>query len=78
MQRLPSGVRSLTFFLSKSPELMEESSGNFFIKRSVCVPLPTPGAPTNIMRAARDNRGDAMADVCNTIRCFRDHCNGRC
>ena len=32
---------------------MEESSEKRFIKRSVCVPLPTPGAPTNIILAAR-------------------------
>lgn len=59
-QQLPRGVRSLTFFLSKSPELMEERSVNFFIKRSVCVPLPTPGAPTRIRRAALESCGKAM------------------
>jgi hypothetical protein len=50
---LPRGVRSLTFFLNKSPELIEASSGNFLMRRSVWVPLPTPGAPTRIIRAAR-------------------------
>jgi hypothetical protein len=39
---------------------MEERSVNFFIKRSVCVPLPTPGAPTRIRRAAFDSCGKAM------------------
>lgn len=33
---------------------------NFFIKRSVCVPLPTPGAPTRIRRAALESCGKAM------------------
>lgn len=51
-QNIPSGVRSLTFFRNKSPELIEDNSGKRFIKRSVCVPLPTPGAPTRIIRAA--------------------------
>lgn len=31
---------------------MELSWGKRFIRRSVCVPLPTPGAPTRMTRAA--------------------------
>jgi hypothetical protein len=42
---------------------MEESSGNFFIKRSVWVPLPTPGAPTRIIRAALESFWTVM--VCD-------------
>ena len=34
---------------------MDESCGNLFIKRSVCVPFPTPGAPTSITRAALES-----------------------
>jgi hypothetical protein len=34
---------------------MAESSVNLFIKRSVWVPLPTPGAPTSMILAALDN-----------------------
>lgn len=63
MWNVPSGVRSLTFFLSRSPELIEDTSGNFFIRRSVCVPLPTPGAPTRMMRAALVSAGTAMIKV---------------
>jgi hypothetical protein len=57
---VPSGVRSLTFFLSRSPELIDESSENLFIKRSVCVPFPTPGAPTSMILAAFANLGAAI------------------
>ena len=32
---------------------MAESWGKRFMRRSAWVPLPTPGAPTRIMRAAR-------------------------
>ena len=32
---------------------MAESSGKRFIRRSACVPFPTPGAPTKMIRAAR-------------------------
>jgi hypothetical protein len=60
---IPRGVRSLTFFLSRSPELIDASCGNFFIKRSVCVPFPTPGAPTRITRAALDNCGAAIVEA---------------
>ena len=31
---------------------MADSWGNLFKRRSACVPFPTPGAPTNMMRAA--------------------------
>lgn len=57
---IPKGVLSLTFFLSKSPELMDDSWGNRFINRSVWVPLPTPGAPTKIILAALDSCGTAI------------------
>lgn len=49
---VPSGVLFRTFSRNKSPELMDASSGNRVKRRSVWVPLPTPGAPTRIMRAA--------------------------
>lgn len=54
-ESVPRGVRSLTFFLSKSPELMDDNWGKRLIKRSVCVPFPTPGAPTRMIRAARES-----------------------
>jgi hypothetical protein len=46
---IPRGVRSRTFFLSRSPELMDESSGNFFIKRSVCVPFLTVAGGKSVL-----------------------------
>ena len=49
---VPKGVLLRTLSRNKSPELIDDNSGNRFIKRSVCVPLPTPGAPTSIIRAA--------------------------
>jgi hypothetical protein len=52
---IPRGVRSLTFFLRRSPELIDDNSGKRFIKRSVCVPLPAPGAPTSIILAALES-----------------------
>jgi hypothetical protein len=61
---IPRGVRSLTFFLSRSPELIDESSENLFIKRSVCVPFPTPGAPTSMILAAFANlETDMIVDM---------------
>jgi hypothetical protein len=53
-RNIPRGVRSLTFFLKRSPELIEDNSGKRFIRRSVCVPFPTPGAPTRMILAARE------------------------
>jgi hypothetical protein len=53
-QSVPRGVRSLTFFLKRSPELIEDNCGKRFIRRSVCVPFPTPGAPTRMILAARE------------------------
>src|SRR5579862_5838515 len=50
----PSGVLARTFSRSRSPELMADSWGNFSKSRFVCVPLPTPGAPTRMIRAARE------------------------
>ena len=35
---------------------MADSCGNRCMSRSACVPLPTPGAPTRITRAARLRR----------------------
>lgn len=49
---IPNGVFFLTFSLSKSPLLMAAICGNRASNRSVCVPFPTPGAPTRMMRAA--------------------------
>ena len=49
---VPKGVLLRTLSRNKPPELIDDNSGNRFIKRSVCVPLPTPGAPTSIIRAA--------------------------
>ena len=51
----PNGVLFRTALRSRSPELTAESWGNRFMRRSACVPLPTPGAPTRIIRAARLN-----------------------
>jgi hypothetical protein len=34
---------------------MDDNSGKRFIKRSVCVPFPTPGAPTSIILAALES-----------------------
>lgn len=68
-KRVPAGVRSLTFFLSRSPELSCSISGNCCIKRSLCVPLPTPGAPTRMIRAAFASLGSAMA--CRACRACR-------
>ena len=50
---IPNGVLLRTALRRRSPELTEESWGNLFIRRSACVPLPTPGAPTKMTRAAR-------------------------
>ena len=52
---MPNGVLLRTAFLKRSPELRAESWGNLFMRRSACVPLPTPGAPTSMIRAARLN-----------------------
>lgn len=52
---IPNGVLLRTAFLKRSPELRAESWGNLFMRRSACVPLPTPGAPTSMIRAARLN-----------------------
>ena len=52
---IPNGVLLRTAFLKRSPELSAESWGNLFMRRSACVPLPTPGAPTSMIRAARLN-----------------------
>lgn len=49
---VPKGVRLRTLSLNRSPELIEASWGNRLSMRSDCVPLPTPGAPMRIMRAA--------------------------
>jgi hypothetical protein len=49
---VPRGVLFLTLSLSRSPELMAESWGKRRRSRSDCVPLPTPGAPMRITRAA--------------------------
>lgn len=48
----PRRVLSLTLSRNKSPVLMEANWGYRRMSRSLCVPLPTPGAPTNIIRAA--------------------------
>lgn len=54
-QFLPRGVLSLTLSLNKSPVLIEANCGYLRMSRSVCVPFPTPGAPTKITRAASFN-----------------------
>jgi hypothetical protein len=51
----PRGVLSRTFLRRRSPELMDDSCGNLCIKRSVCVPFPTPGAPTSMILAALES-----------------------
>jgi hypothetical protein len=43
---------------------MDARSGNRFMRRSVCVPLPTPGAPTRMTRAARDRLWRDMVAEC--------------
>lgn len=48
----PRGVLLRTFSRRRSPELMEDNWGKRWIRRSVCVPFPTPGAPTRMIRAA--------------------------
>lgn len=48
----PRGVLFFTLSRSKSPELIAESWGKRWRSRSACVPFPTPGAPTRMMRAA--------------------------
>lgn len=58
----PNGVLFRTALRSRSPELTAESWGNRFMRRSACVPLPTPGAPTRIIRAARLNSFVAIAE----------------
>lgn len=52
---VPSGVEFRTALRRRSPELTAESWGNRFMRRSAWVPLPTPGAPTSMIRAARLN-----------------------
>jgi len=49
---IPKGVWFLTLSRRRSPEDIAESWGNRWRSRSACVPFPTPGAPTRIMRAA--------------------------
>jgi hypothetical protein len=49
---------------------MDESSVNLFIKRSVCVPFPTPGAPTSMILAALANLGATM--VVNVLNMAAD------
>lgn len=49
---LPRGVLRRTFSRSKSPELMEANCGKRASSLSDCVPFPTPGAPTRMIRAA--------------------------
>lgn len=49
---IPREVLFRTFSRSKSPELIEASSGNLESNLSVWVPFPTPGAPTRMTRAA--------------------------
>ncbi len=49
----PNLVLLRTALRKRSPELTAESWGKRCMRRSACVPFPTPGAPTRIMRAAR-------------------------
>ena len=49
----PRGVCRWTLCRRRSPEEREEICGKAWISRAAWVPLPTPGGPTRIMRAAR-------------------------
>ena len=42
----------MTLSRSRSPVAIEESCGNRFMSLSLCVPFPTPGAPTSMILAA--------------------------
>lgn len=48
----PRGVLFFTLSRSRSPVAIEASWGYRLISLSLCVPLPTPGAPTRMIRAA--------------------------
>ena len=56
---VPIELFVVTAFLKRSPELTAVSCGKRCIKRSACVPLPTPGAPTRMTLAALFNFLDA-------------------
>jgi hypothetical protein len=49
---LPSAVLFMTWSRRTSPVEIEESCGKRWISLSLCVPFPTPGAPTRMTRAA--------------------------
>lgn len=49
---IPKAVLFRTLSLNRSPELIDASCWYLLINRSVCVPFPTPGAPTSIILAA--------------------------
>lgn len=55
IENAPRGVWFLTLLRSRSPELIVESCGKRWSNRSACVPFPTPGAPTRIIRAALES-----------------------
>ena len=61
---VPKGVLLRTALRKRSPELTADSCGNLCIRRSACVPLPTPGAPTSMIRAARLNSLVAILYYC--------------
>ena len=42
----------MTCSRNTSPVAIEDNCGNLFINLSVCVPFPTPGAPTSMILAA--------------------------
>lgn len=52
---IPSGVLFLTLLRRRSPVLMDWSWGNRWRRRSLWVPLPTPGAPKRMTLAALFN-----------------------
>lgn len=64
---VPKEVLFRTLSRRRSPELIAESCGKRFIRRSACVPLPTPGAPTRIMRAALLNSLVGIASGAKTL-----------
>lgn len=74
---IPNGVLLRTFSRKRSPELIDANWGNRARSLSVCVPFPTPGAPTRMTRAALESCFATDAMILRAIGSLKWTCRDR-